>query len=246
MQFQQEKGKRVESGQEKMQLQQETLRAQEEALLARQSALQAQQEKEHIEHLRQEQEYRTLKAQLQPHFLFNTLNLIASEIEYSPTNAVTLLEELSELLRNVLNASSKAWVYLEQEVKLITLYLSIQKKRFGDLLEYHIEVPDNCANYRVPPLILQPFVENAVVHGIYKSGEAGCVHISVKKNSEHLSLTIQDDGEGFDVESASRGYGLSIIEETLQLLYKNNQRLSIESVLNKGTSVLIEIPLEEV
>ncbi len=207
--------------------------------------LQQQKEKEELKKNYKILQYQALKSQLNPHFLFNTLNLISSEIEYNPRNANTILEDLADLLRSVLNASSKKLVSLEQEVSMVELYLDIQKKRFEEYLDYHIDYPSGGSDIMVPPLIMQPLIENAFVHGFSVEAKQWQLTITIKTADTHLNLCITDNGAGCNPQEIKEGYGISVIKDTLQLLYGDNHRFEIQSSPNQGTEVSIQIPIGE-
>lgn len=205
--------------------------------------LQQKKEKEELKKDYKILQYQALKSQLNPHFLFNTLNLISSEIEYDPRNANTILEDLADLLRNVLNASSKKLVSLEQEIAMVELYLDIQKKRFEEYLDYHIDYPSGCSTLMIPPLIMQPLIENAFVHGFSVEAKQWQLNVMIKKTDTHLSVCIIDNGAGCNPQEIKEGYGISVIKDTLQLLYGQNHRFQIRSSPHQGTEVSIHIPI---
>lgn len=192
-------------------------------------------------------QYQTLRAQLKPHFLFNSLNLISSEIENDPKTAVELLDKLSELLRAALSATEKPLVSLEEELDLLQLYLEIQQRRFGDRLQYDIERSEATRGYLLPPMILQPLVENAIKHGIapYKTG--GKVSVETSIEAEQLRITIHDNGRGFDQNVTSFGLGLELVRDSVELLYapeieRENSAFSVSSAANEGTTVTLRLP----
>lgn len=187
-------------------------------------------------------QYAALKSKLNPHFLFNTLNLISSEIEYNPQNAVILVDELSDLLRNILVLSSRKLICVHQEIEIIKNYLNLQKKRFEDRLEFSIEVEKDVLELQVPPLILQPFVENAIIHGFSDKTDTGKIDIKVSLKDRSLLIELKDNGKGFLVKETEAGHGISIVKETLELLYGKKQSLEVESSPGKGTKLQIMIP----
>jgi len=188
-------------------------------------------------------QFRALKAQLNPHMLFNTLNLISSEISHNPDNAERILDELSELLRGVLKGSGQVLQPISEEIKLTEHYLFIQKMRFEERLNYQINVDENCLEVLVPTMILQPFVENCIVHGFAGKKAAGLINITMVRREHKIIIKIVDNGDGFDSETAVQGYGVNIARDTLDLLYADNETLLIESHIGKGTTVTLNLPI---
>lgn len=187
--------------------------------------------------------YTALKAQLNPHFLFNTLNLISSEIDHDPAKAIQIVDEFSELLRAVLNSSTKPTIPLTQEIELVRHYLSIQQMRFSHRFEYVINVEPGCKDECIPALILQPLVENSIVHGFADRKESGLIRINISKLNNRLNIQINDNGGGFNEQHCLRGHGLSIVNDTLKLLYADQARFNIDLSIDRGTSITLEIPI---
>jgi LytS/YehU family sensor histidine kinase len=208
------------------------------------------QKTEHLELLNNYKtaQFAALKSQLNPHFLFNTLNLISAEIEENPKKAGVLVDQLADLLRAVLQASNRLQSSLRQEVELTQHYLELQKQRFEDRLEYAIEVQENLMLVSVPPLLLQPLVENSIVHGFSKRKESGHIQITATAADEQLCIRVVDNGEGFNTEALDEGNGISIVKDTLALLYGDDAVMKIDSkqagLSNpSGTVIELRIPL---
>lgn len=191
-----------------------------------------------------EAQFRALKAQLNPHMLFNSLNLISSEIEHNPTNASLLVDELASLLRNVLRSSNSLLLPLYQEIELTKHYLVIQKMRFEDRLAYSLDIAPNCLNVHVPGLMLQPFIENCILHGFSTKKTTGKISVVIKQEDGFLLVKIQDNGVGFSVLTQKKGHGVRIVRDTLALIYGDKQSLVIKSNTKDGTLVTIKIPVE--
>ena len=187
-----------------------------------------------------------LRMQINPHFLFNTLNSIAALVYINPRAADEMLGDLSGLLRRSLDSMEEQEIPLAQELEFIGAYLNIEKKRFGERLRVEQSVPDDLKKALVPALILQPLVENAIRHGIEPRRGPGLVSIEVKREDEHLHLIVQDDGRGLpDSESTSaerRGIGLSNTEARLRGLYGGDQRFSFSRADPQGCRVDIHLP----
>ncbi|HEX8734735.1 MAG TPA: histidine kinase [Pyrinomonadaceae bacterium] len=189
-----------------------------------------------------------LRAQINPHFLFNALTTIGYLIQTSPDKAFSTLMRLTQLLRGVLRSTGE-FSTLEAELKLIEAYLEIEKARFEERLRVRIEVPPDLLKARVPSLILQPLVENAVKHGISESKTGGEIGIYAEIENEtggaFLKLTVSNTGKGFDnakyAERQTQGVGLNNIKERLRNYYGNAARFHIES--KNGTRAEISLPI---
>jgi len=195
-------------------------------------------------------QYQILRAQLKPHFLFNSLNLISSEIERDPKLAVELLDHLCELLRAALSATEKPLISLGEELDLLQLYLKIQQRRFGERLQYNIERHEPHSGCLLPPMLLQPLVENAIKHGIspYKGG--GKVSVMTATENGQLHITIHDNGRGFDQNEIDVGLGLELVRESITLLYAPDIDLAsraflVRSMPGEGTTVTLRLPCKK-
>jgi signal transduction histidine kinase len=189
-----------------------------------------------------------LRAQINPHFLFNALTTIGYLIHSAPDKAFSTLMQLTGLLRGVLS-STREFSDLGAEILLIEKYLEIEKARFEERLEIEINIPKDLENLRVPSLILQPLVENAVKHGISKLKNGGKIGISaalkVDGGENLLILTVTDSGAGFDAKKLNKtGIGLDNIRRRLYSHYGKKAHLTIESNLGKGTRAEIIFPVK--
>ena len=184
---------------------------------------------------------RALQAQIEPHFLFNTLANVTGLIEHQPADARRMLERLIELLRASLSASRADQVTLAQELDLCRAYLEIVAIRMAGRLRYVIEADEAVRARPVPPLLLQPLVENAIAHGLEPKVEGGQVRIAVRARADGtLDLTVEDDGVGFGAATRGGGVGLANLRERLRTL-DVRARLAIEDA-RPGTRVRIELP----
>lgn len=190
--------------------------------------------------LRSKAEINALQAQINPHFLFNAINTIVALIRTSPNEARDLLIHLGDYFRNNLE-TTKEFIPIEDELKHIETYLKIEKARFGDKLNVHYEMPDHL-DFKVPPLLLQPIVENAVKHGIFHKHDKGQVHIVIESDEEYYHIHIKDDGVGMDLNKPITGIGLDNVKKRLQAVYGNHHSFSIHSEVNQGTRVAMSIP----
>jgi two-component sensor histidine kinase len=199
-----------------------------------------------------------IKAQLDPHFTFNTLNSIASLIYLEDRQAAyDYMRKFTQLLRSMLNDAEKIYRNLGDEIDFVTTYLELEKLRFGDKFNYLIEVGEG-VNLReqVPKLVLQTFAENAVKHGIMPSESGGLIRISVLKEKDYLKLTVEDNGIGRELSaghSSSTGKGLKLTNEFYDILNQINKKPIkhlITDLYNNnneasGTRVEVWVPLEE-
>ncbi len=188
----------------------------------------------------------TLKMQLQPHFLFNTLNAISSLIHESPKAADDMVGSLSQFLRTTLEVSARNEVPLRTELEFVERYLEIQQTRFGNRLQICRQVDAAILEALVPPLILQPLVENAIRSGIESRENGGTVTIRALGEGNVLHLEVADDGKGFrsgQLLRTGNGVGLSNTKARLQELYGDKHQFKLTVNQPAGACVRIEIPL---
>jgi two-component sensor histidine kinase len=187
-----------------------------------------------------------LRMQINPHFLFNTLNSIATLVYVNPRAADEMLGDLSELLRRSLNSMEEQEIPLAQELEFIGAYISIEQKRFGERLRVEQSVPDELMKALVPALILQPLVENAIRHGIEPRRGPGLISIEAKQEEKHLHLVVRDNGRGLpgaDLNGPARhGIGLANTQARLQGLYGQDQSFSFGRAEPQGCRVDIHLP----
>jgi hypothetical protein len=194
-----------------------------------------------------------LRAQINPHFLFNALTTIGYLIQSSPEKAFSTLMRLTQLLRAVLHAEEE-FTPLSQELRIIESYLEIEKARFEERLQVSIQVPKKLGKLRIPSLILQPLVENAIKHGISKLKNGGKVEVSAQiiktDKGNFLQLIVFNEGGNFDKINLERvgkkgGIGLTNIQQRLKNYYGDSARLEISSIKGKGTKAKILLPLSK-
>lgn len=193
-------------------------------------------------------ELETLRMQLNPHFLFNTLNTIGVLMKEDIGDAGRLLVRLSDLLRSVLANTSAQQTVLRQELAWLDNYLEIERSRFGDRLHVERHVDPEALDATVPAFLLQPIVENAIRHGIALRAAPGTVTISAARSGEQLLLEVADDGQGWPDEGAvrrggtDRGIGLGNTRARLEKLYGARQQLLLGTGPTGGAAVRITIP----
>jgi len=189
-----------------------------------------------------------LRMQINPHFLFNTLNAISTLIYVNPRAADEMLGDLSELLRRCLDSMEEQEIPLARELEFIRAYVGIEQKRFGDRLRMEQHVPDDLMQAVVPALILQPLVENAIRHGIEPQRAPGLVTIEARRDGNRLHLIVTDDGKGppaGDAGLTKRGIGLSNTQARLKELYGPLQEFSFAKRSPRGCVVHIQLPLHD-
>ena len=189
----------------------------------------------------------SLRMQLHPHFLFNTLNGIVGLVRYNKNDAaVRMLVGLSDLLRHALEHSDRQEVQLREELSFIKLYLSIQQMRFSDRLQIDLDIDPATSRALVPNLVLQPLIENALRHGIGRSAGAGSIGISSRRENDSLLITVSDNGAGLPNHwqlKTNCGIGLANTAARLQQLYGENHRFDIHNRDGGGVEVEIVIPM---
>jgi two-component system, LytTR family, sensor kinase len=185
----------------------------------------------------------TLQAQINPHFLFNTLNAIASLMHKDVEAADRALVRLSELLRLALESVESQEVTLRSELAFLSRYLEIEQIRFGNRLEVQMEIPPDTLEALVPNLVLQPLVENAVLHGIQPHARPGRIVLQARRDGERLRLRVLDSGNGAGATLPAReGVGLSNTRARLRLLYGEAQWLRLRPAAGGGMEAEIECP----
>lgn len=182
-----------------------------------------------------------LKMQLQPHFLFNTLNAIATLIDDEPRLAQRMTAKLGEFLRLVLDNTDEHQVTLAQELHFAELYLEMEQIRFSDRLTVTYQLAPETLPALVPNLLLQPLIENAVKHGLAADSQAGAIHIQADRQQGRLVLQVRDNGRGTD-QADFRGIGLRNSEDRLRTLYGSQFSLAIHTAPQQGFAVRIELP----
>jgi two-component system sensor histidine kinase LytS len=193
-------------------------------------------------------EIRALQAQINPHFLFNAINTIISLIRTSPESARSLLIHLSDYFRMNMQ-TNKDFVSLNEEINHVKAYLIIEKARFGNKLNINYDIKCNM-EYMIPPLSIQPLVENAVKHGINKKVDGGNITIRITESEKYYSVEVSDDGIGMSREkleevkqyNENTGIGISNVYKRIKSCYGDRCKFSIESTVYSGTSIKMTIP----
>jgi two-component system LytT family sensor kinase len=203
--------------------------------------------RERLERQFSEARLNALRMQLDPHFLFNALNTISSQLERDPRLAREMIEHLGDLLRLSLDSKDRQEVPLAEEMAFLAHYLAIQKIRFGDNLRVEIRVAPEVKYASVPSLFVQPLVENAIRHGISRRATGGKVTVSAGKAGDQLEIRVLDDGvglpPGWQLETSS-GLGLSVTRERIAGLHDGLSQFSVLNRAEGGTEVRIVLPLK--
>jgi two-component system LytT family sensor kinase len=189
-----------------------------------------------------------LRGQMEPHFMFNTLNSIAGMVrEHRNDAAVDMIVGLSEFLRRATEDSHRPQVTLAEEVEYLRRYLDIQKVRFGERLQVRLDIPERILRAQVPNLLLQPLVENAIKHGIAKRVVGGTVHVTGSGDNGTLRLSVCNDGPGIatDVETTQSGVGLANLRTRLRILHGNESELHLQHAVNGTAEVVVTLPFRE-
>jgi two-component system LytT family sensor kinase len=186
-----------------------------------------------------------LTSQINPHFLFNTLNSVSSLIRTDPNQARVMVVKLSKVLRRLLRKHD-TFSTLREELSFIEDYLAIEVVRFGDKLRFERDVAEETLDMLVPSMLLQPLVENSIKHGLSSKVEGGTIRISTGRRGERLHLRVEDDGVGIPESKLAtlldRGIGVNNVNERLKVLFGNEYRMWIDSQPGHGTRIEIEVP----
>ncbi len=203
-----------------------------------------------VERLTREQ-LRALRAEISPHFVFNTLHSVAAVVGRDPERARRLLTDFAEFLRHALRSHGE-FCTLEEELWYVEQYLAIERARLGSRLRAEVEVPQELAGQLVPALTLQPLVENAVVHGVEPKTGAGTVRVRARLGDQALVLVVEDDGVGIPAHrlpvvtergvGSGMGIGLFNVQRRLRAIYGEAAGLRVESEEGRGTRVTVWIP----
>ncbi len=207
--------------------------------------------------LAKEAEIKVLQAQISPHFLFNSLNTIVSLTRIDPGKARKLLISLSHFFRQNLTGTTEKWTSLETELKHVKAYLSIEEARFVNKLRVSYAIDESVLERSIPPLTLQPIVENAIKHGIKDMDHACLISIVIKRNGQSVDVSVEDNGTGIEEQrlqqlgqemvSAEGGTGLGLynVNRRLTLMFGEEAALKIESKLGIGTRITFTLPDQE-
>ena len=195
-----------------------------------------------LEALVKELELKTIKAHINPHFIFNALNSIRALIDENPARARRAITELSNILRSSLNIEKGETVSLEDELKIVKDYLALENMRFEDRLKVEYDIDDDTLDQQVPPMMLQTLVENAIKHGISKQVRGGVVRIVSDFKGNYHRLSVQNTGL-LNGRSSRSGFGLSSTQDRLGLLYGDKARFEIRQLNTDIVEAKVLIPI---
>ncbi len=190
-------------------------------------------ENERLKRLQAEAALKALQARINPHFLFNAFNSILSLVHSSPQLAEKAVLSLSEIFRTAIDLPEK--ISLEQEFKILSNYLEIEKIRLADRLSYEIELEEGIKDFKLPPFTLQPIAENSIIYCISRTREGGKLKVRAWRDGEKIKISVWDSGCGREIKS---GFGLKSVEERLKLIHED-AKLSFK--IDDGTEVILEI-----
>ena len=196
-----------------------------------------------LETLVKELELKTIKAHINPHFIFNALNSIRALVDENPMRARTAITELSQLLRSSMNADTEELVPFDKELTIVKNYLALEKIRFEDRLNVSFEVDPDTLYQKVPPMMLQTLVENAIKHGISKEMNGGHITIVSDFRGDDHELIIRNTGKLGEVSETEEGFGLSSTRNRLQLLFGNKASFEIKSSDNNEVEAIVKMPV---
>jgi two-component system LytT family sensor kinase len=186
-----------------------------------------------------------LASQINPHFLFNTLNSVSTLIRINPEQARAMIVRLSRIMRGRLR-NQEHFAPLRDELAFIEDYLSIELVRFGDKLRVVKHIDPATLDMLIPSMLLQPLIENSIRHGLSSKVDGGAITIQTTHGNGRLSIAVEDDGVGIpEAELAgifNKGIGVSNVKERLKVLYNQNYRMLIDSQPGRGTRIEIEVP----
>ncbi|MGD1823352.1 MAG: histidine kinase [Pleomorphochaeta sp.] len=193
-------------------------------------------------------EYRALQSRIKPHFLYNSLNCIVGLNRLKDTKRLeTAILDLTDMMRYSLsNENNSGWSSISEEVDFIRQYVHLEKLRFEEKLQFQLDYNIDTKDYRIPKLLIQPLVENAIVHNVEKSLVPILVRVKIDKiDHKYLQIIVEDKGNGFDTSINGGGIGLSNVRERLKFGYVGSE-MKVKSIIEVGTKIEILIPLKEV
>ena len=195
-----------------------------------------------LEAAQNESELNSLKSQLNPHFMFNSMNSIRALIDENPLKAKQAVTQLSNILRNSLLMNKNREIALEEEIQLVKDYLELEKIRYEERLNFELFIEPESLKFLIPPLIIQGQVENAIKHGISKMPKGGKIIVKTLHDEKGLNIRVSNTGK-LNTEKSETGFGMKNTMQRLQLLYGKNTRVHIaENSVNESVEVTIFIP----
>jgi sensor histidine kinase YesM len=185
----------------------------------------------------------SLESRVQPHFLFNTLNSIAALVHDDPAGAERMTGQLASLLRSSLDTGAHPVVPLDEELRVVRAYLDIERVRFGDRLRFAVDLGDVAGSVPVPRMSLQTLVENSVKYAVSPRREGASILVRARTSGERVSITVEDDGPGFDSTARPEGHGLALLDARLRMLFGDAATMRVESRAGQS-AVTLDMPLQ--
>jgi sensor histidine kinase YesM len=184
----------------------------------------------------------SIESRVQPHFLFNTLNSIAALVHNDPAGAERMTVQLASLLRSSLDSSANPLVTLDEELRLVRAYLDIERVRFGERLQYAVDLGENTGAVLVPRMGLQTLVENSVKYAVSPRRAGAGIRVRARSMNGRVSIDVQDDGPGFDATIRAQGHGLALLEARLAMLFGDAAGMRVDSRPGE-TTVTLDLPV---
>lgn len=182
----------------------------------------------------------SIESRIHPHFLFNALNSVAALIREDPERAERQIERISRFLRFAIDQGGSGMVSVEQEMRIVSDYLAIEQTRFGERLRFDVSVAPETARLQVPPMSVQTLTENSIKYAVAPRREGGEVRVAASLDGDRLTISVQDDGPGFDPELRPVGHGLDLLEKRLAVQFQDAARLQFSN--GTGMTVRMELP----
>ena len=201
-------------------------------------------ENERLQRLQIESKLAILQSKVNPHFLFNTLNTMMDMVHEDPDKLEKMIFNLSDIYHKVLTLPDRELVQLKDELQLVREYLEIEKTRMVDRLHFNISVEEELSSFKIPPIILQILVENAIQHGISPQKKGGSIDIQINRVDNKVQINVTDDGVGIKRNYLNTGFGIYSIQQRLQLFYDDKATFNISPNPEGGTQVKLEFPYE--
>ncbi len=198
-----------------------------------------------LSRLQLETKFALLQSKVNPHFLFNTLNSMLDVLEKDPDKIEVMIMNLADIYHKTLTLPDRSTISLDDELELVKEYLEIEKIRMGDRLEYRFQVKEQLRQTKIPPMMIQILVENAIRHGLTPKKEGGTIDINIDEvDGEKIAVSVNDTGVGIVQRESYSGYGLTCIKQQLKLLYSAKAKMNISLAPTGGTLVCIELPYD--
>lgn len=197
-----------------------------------------------LEALKNETELKNLRSQLNPHFMFNAMNSIRALVDEDPKQAKTAITKLSNILRNALIHSKDNLISLRQEIDFVSDYLALEKIRYEERLQVEINIPSDCNQVKLPPLLIQTLVENSIKHGISKLMQGGIIQITAKKSNNLVEISVVNSGKLDFQHQPETGIGVENTVKRLDLEFGDKASFVLHNIEDNKVEALLKIPLK--